>query len=219
VGIGGGALLLIAGIAVAVVLLLPKKDKDKGGDSPKGTVADKPKVHDSPQACYDACQAARKRKDYKGMLACYTPKARRDTAAAVGYMFSALRLLAPDDPQELAALWAVLDKHGLTRETVRKVIGRPRVDLAKPQFTPREKEIIVEDGQICLGLIKDPEAFVSDAFAVLFELDGPAREEETLEDVQINGDKATAKEVVKAKGRSNPIEFTKVDGGWLISKD
>src|SRR5262249_15200109 len=90
VGLGGGGLLLVGGVVVALVLLLGGKKETKAdnnaarpGGPQVGGPAVQPRGHDSPQAVFDAWQAAIKNKDAKQFVACMSPTARREAAAEI----------------------------------------------------------------------------------------------------------------------------------------
>lgn len=230
VGLGGG-LLLVAGVVLAVVLIMMgrKEPAQTSSPPPKTQEPPKPKGYQSPQEVFDAKMAALKRKDAKGVVACYTAQGRREQASELAFLFVFNRNLYPADTQEgaaLAPLSAQLDKHGLTREATKRHVS--------PNNLPRDKQDLRKQGEKLLSTVKDVDALLVDLLDALFQLDRDGAvtgQDLVLKNVQINADRATGKataakpRAVKDFGIAFPIqpeespEFEKVDGGWLISRD
>jgi hypothetical protein len=168
-------------------------------------------VHKTPQAVFDAAMVAQNKKDFKAMVACLAPEARKDMAS--GFAWAALNI-KEGNPGEirkaLKPMFDVLDKHGLTQKATKNIqLGDdPKVE-AKSRLALRK-------------MIKNHAAFAAEYLAAQDKVGGGDRPGETktkLTELKIKGDKATATMEVDFGGNQptrQPIEFVKIGGGWKM---
>src|SRR5579872_1879551 len=102
----------------------------------------------TPQAVFDAAQAAQKKQDFKTLVGCFTPEAQKGMAA--GLAFGALNQQAAARGDEklrkqFKLILDALDKHGLTEEAAKKVNLKP-ADAKEAEKAQQQVQ----------GLIKDP---------------------------------------------------------------
>ncbi len=173
-------------------------------------------AYNSPQAAFEAAQAAQKKDDFKTFVACFTPEAQKEMAA--GLAFGALQQQAAARSDEklrtqFKAILDVLNKYGLTDEVGKKIKLNP---ASQDEAVKLQKEI--------QGLIKDPAAFDVDLMTAYsktepFNRKPPDMPMPQLTDVKIDGDKARGTIVVKVQGQElrQPAEFAKVGGGWKLA--
>jgi hypothetical protein len=173
-------------------------------------------AYNSPQAVFEAAQAAQKKEDFKSFVACFAPEAQKELAA--GLAFQALRQQAAVRGDEklrtqFKPILDALNKHGLTDEVGKKVKLNPS-DRAEAEQAQRELQ----------GLIKEPAALAADlmtAYSKTEPFNRKPAEVPTpqLTDVKIDGDKARGTIVVKVQGRElkQPAEFVKVGGSWKLA--
>jgi len=198
----------------------------------------KAKIHKTPQACFDAVLAASEKRDARALVGCFTPEAVKQMAGdlasqgfflrdqAEGKLFKDKDGAKPDEEtlKRLKPMLDVLDKHGLTVKATK--------DLRPKGFRPTKKE-----REALLKLVKKPEEFAVDFMAVQYKAaprPSPNKDEPKpkLEDLKIDGDKATANVVVtlrvpadKDKGKEDPrqikqpVTFQKIDGGWRVNPE
>lgn len=204
----------------------PAKDPPKGDPAPP-----EPKPEPSggkfstPAATYDTYSAAVKRKDVKGMMACYTPQSRRTMSGTFALLFVVLRRTMDKGggpPQkQFDGVMAVLDRHGLTPQATKGV-----------NFTidkMGQQEDVTEQTRSLLALVRNPDALLVDLFEALFKATGDdfgGGGEASLRDLRITGDKATARTVgnpslaasdpFRKGGNNDAIHFRKVGGDWMI---
>jgi len=173
-------------------------------------------AYNSPQAVFDAAQAAQKKDDYKTFVACFTPEAQKDMAAGLAFHALTQQAAARNDEKLRTQLKPILDaltKNGLTDEVGKKVKLNPA--------SPQEAEKVQKEVQ---GLIKDPAAFAVDLMTAYsrtepFNRKPPDMPTPQLTDVKVDGDKARGTIVVKVQGQElkQPAEFAKVGGSWKLA--
>jgi len=212
--------LLLAALAVCAA----QKDKD---EKPKDKDKEQPKArtYKTPQAVFDAAVASMSKKDYAVMVTCFTPEAQQQMAVDLATQGLFFRGKADDDEKiqtRFKPAFEVMDKHGLTKAATK--------DVKIKGFRPSK-----EDRAAILKLVKDPAAFAA-AYMTAQEKaneggdkDQPPKPE--LKDLKIDGDKASGNIVVtfKVKGkdkdveavreRKQPVNFSKIKGGWLIDPE
>jgi hypothetical protein len=170
-------------------------------------------AYNSPQAVFEAAQAAQKKDDFKTFVACFTAEAQKDMAAGMAFQALQQQATARNDEKLRTAYKAILDvlnKYGLTDEVGKKMKLRPA--------SPQEAEKLQKEIQ---GLIKDPANFAVDLLTAYsktepFNQKPPDEPTPQLTDVKVDGDKARGTVVVKAQGREfrQPVEFVKLGGNW-----
>jgi hypothetical protein len=170
----------------------------------------------TPQAVWDAAQAAQKKQEFTKFVNCFAPQAQKEMA--IGLAFSALsqQAAARGDEKLRTQFKAILDalnKHGLTDEVGKKVNLRPG--------DAKEAEKVHAE---LAGLIKNPAGVAADLMNAYsktepFNRKPPEGPTPQLTDVKIDGDKAKGTTVVKVGEREVrlPAEFVKVGGGWKLS--
>lgn len=192
--------------------------------------------YDSPNAVFDAAKEAGKKKDFVTLCGCMTPDSHDVMAGtmimaggmmkAFGGMAAGFGGLAGADPEakkkleetqaKLAEIDKVMEKHGVTEEAMKKI---------NPMQGPPENPLAAFKEMA--APIKNKPAFIGEMMQVMDTLNdgdpGGGRSpsemfEGTLEEVKIDGDKATAVIVStgKDKDRRDEVVFAKVDGGWLF---
>ncbi len=205
----GPFLAVAACVAGACLAGLTLRAADKP-DQPAG------KTYDSPQAVFDAAQAAQDKDDYKSFVNCLSPEDQKQMASRLAFLGMVQQPAAQTDEKlrdQFKNVLAVMDKHGLGYDVTQKI---------KPEKTP---EGAAKAQREVGALIKDPAAFDADMMEALsktepFTHKPPAGQVvPKLTDVKIDGDKATGTVVVTLNGmdRKSPIEFVKVDGGWKLA--
>lgn len=166
--------------------------------------SDSPSGYQTPDAAFEAFQKAVTAKDYKTASAALTPESQKMVA---GQQVFALTLIAAFDEDASEEITAFLEKNGITEDLQ---------DSGPPEGA--------EGGGpgAMLGsigsLVKDPQAFVADAFALMDKV-GDSSEDNgfvqgTLGEVSIAENSASA--VLVTENGEEQIEFRKGDGGWLI---
>jgi hypothetical protein len=201
--------------------------KREGGD---------PAQHDSPQAAYVAAKAATGAKDYKAFCDCLTSESRDVMAGGMIRVALFMKEIAArplggpegeQDKQDLAARRKALDdvlaKHGMNEDQLKAIQA---MDLAAPAV----------EGMAALAKlttpVKDKSAFLVEIMNAMDALEsaylgspgGMGKNATTgmfegrLEDIKVEGDRATAQVVLAPDGQEQrlPIGFKKVNGSWLI---
>jgi hypothetical protein len=163
---------------------------------------DTPRAPGTPEAAFAAFQEAAEREDWKAVAELLTPDSQKSMAAA---MIFATSLMAASEEEKGEELEELLRKHGFdpnAPEVPRKIVA------SSPQ----------EALKTLVGPIKDKPAFIADMVGWLEEnadasgfTDIPSGK---LGDVTIEGD--TASGTVTDDDGSDPIEFLRLNGRWLI---
>ena len=183
--------------------------------------------HDSPQAAFDAMKAAGDKKDWKGLCECMTPDSRDAMAGGMvvaGTVMKAMGVFAMMGGGEqaektkaaLERIDEVLKKHGVDEDAMKKV--QETMQGAEPKDPTNNLAVLKE----LAALIEDKPTFIGDMFTVLEEMN-PGESpmsfgNAALKDVKIDGDTATGTiaKTVKGTKKNDPINFKKIDGGWLV---
>jgi hypothetical protein len=186
------------------------------GDSTPGKTAGKGDVHDSPRAAYLAAQAASKKGDIPGFIACLTADSEKLLAGELAARGLMLRGLASLDQtgkakEKLEPLDKVLAKYGITEEMFKKA-------------APARAEGQIGKALRSIGAqVKDRPAFCAEFFEA-WEKATPNRRPRPflgveLANVKVSGDRATGTMVAKINEtdkKEEPIAFARVDGSWKI---
>jgi hypothetical protein len=199
-----GTVLLLAALSVAVA----------GGGA----------TYRTPEEVFEAAKKAIAREDWKGFCATLTDDSRDMLAgglAMMPLMAKGFAKFAGEEKEKeilakLKPLTEVLNKHGLTEETLNKMKDEKPAGL--------DPEAIRKGLKRLVSPIKDRCAFVAEMAAALKKMGGkkdqgaPLPKDAELKDLKIEGDKAKGVVVSKAddKEKRDPIEFRKVGGGWKI---
>jgi len=183
--------------------------------------------HDSPQAAFDAMKAAADKKDWKGLCQCMTPDSRDAMAGGMvvaGTVMKATGVFAmmgggekaEETKAALERIDEVLKKHGVDEDALEKV--RETMRGSEPKDPGNNFAVLKEFA----ALIEDKPTFIGDMFVALEEMnpgESPMSfRNATLRDVKIDGDTATGTNARTVKGtkKNEPINFKKIDGGWLV---
>ncbi|MCC6420904.1 MAG: hypothetical protein IT429_21935 [Gemmataceae bacterium] len=186
------------------------------------------KKYDSPKAVFDAFKEAAKKEDWKTVCDCLTDDSSKMLAGAMaaGSLFikGFIDAFAEKDQtgklKEIAkAIDDLLKKHSVTQETLGGLDFKELMQNAKADPDKMKKELAKVGAKI-----KNPCGFLTDFGAAAKKLPGKqgspleSAANATLKDLDIKGDKATAKIVTMKDGKEKvePIEFRKIDGGWKI---
>ncbi|MCE9546435.1 MAG: hypothetical protein K8T25_13090 [Planctomycetia bacterium] len=179
----------------------------------------------SPQEVFDAANSSVEKKDYQGFCQCLTADTQDQMAGflVLGPLSLEKMMMAlPPQPSAIEAISRidkVFQQHG---------VDTGKIDLEAlgkfPQKTPAEKSEEVK--RLAAG-IKDKPAFISD---MILAMESNAKSQgnfiqsrlpfgnSRLEDLKIEGDSATGTAVDKTNGQKTPVTFSKVNEGWLISR-
>ena len=174
------------------------------------------KSFDSPQAVFDAAQAARDKNEFKTFVDCLAPEAQKQFASSLAFGALNQQSAAQGDAklkEQFKLILAVLDKNGLTYDVTKKIEIDPN-----PEGVAKARRAVG-------ALIKEPTAFAADMMEAYSKTepfnqkppgDPPVPK---LADVKIDGDKATGTVVVSFNNMEvrQPTEFVKVGGGWKIA--
>jgi hypothetical protein len=167
----------------------------------------------TPEETFKSAQAAAEKNDYKAFMSTMTPESQETYAGMIAFGGAMVQAFAglggPEGAEDAKKVKEVLDKHGLTEETLKKADPTAADPIAGMKS-------LVEP-------VKDKPAFVADMMAALksskdFKDKSPLQKGTTLKDVKIDGDsaKGTIETEVEGKKESSPIGFKKIDGKWLI---
>jgi hypothetical protein len=200
---------ILAGLLMAAASLTASAAADK--DKEKG------KSYDSPQAVFDAAQAANKKDDYKTLIDCLSPAAQKQMASSMAFGALNQQSAAQGNDkfkEQFKPIIAALEKHGLGFDVAKKI----KIDDLSPDGI---KKATSDVG----ALIKDPAAFAADLMEAYSKTEGfnakPPKDapEPKLADVKIDGDKAKGVIAVTIEGNDvkQPVEFVKIDGGWKLA--
>jgi hypothetical protein len=223
----GGVLLLLGGGGVGLYFLLRGDSKPKTAGGPKSDGDDnkgpKAVVYSTPQAVFDAVNAALKKKDYKTFIDCFMPEAQKDQVGRMAFGALSQQAAAQGEvkgrpnkfKEQYKHILAVLDKHGLKYEVTKKI----QRDLSPAGMKKGQREVG--------ALIKDPAAFFVDMMEALAKTPGMgpppdmALPEMKLTELKITGNKATGVVVTNFAGkeRKEPVEFARTDAGWRVAPD
>ena len=174
------------------------------------------KEHESPEAVFEAAKSALADEDMEGFMNCLTPESQdlfSGMLVMLGTMMKGFAALAGDDPdalQSVSKIEKVLETHGLSEDVMGMMESADESDPAAAM------QKLVEP-------IKDKAAFVGDMFEIFNEMDDSKRPSPgdqfkgALKDIKIDGDSASA--VLEDGGKSEPVQFRKVEGSWLIHLD
>jgi len=171
----------------------------------------------TPQAVFDAAQAAQKKQDFAAFVGCFAPPAQKEMA--IGLAFNALGQQAAARADEklrtqFKPILDALNKHGLTDEVGKKIKLNPA--------DAKEAEKVHDE---LAGLIKDPAGLAVDLMSAYSKTEPfnrkPPEAPPTpqLIDVKIDGDKARGTIAIKVGDRElrQPAEFVKVGGSWKLA--
>jgi hypothetical protein len=153
---------------------------------------------DSPEAAFKAFQEATEAEDWQAAARCLTPESQAMMADGLIFGASFATLGDPEKEKELEQL-----------------LKRYEIDMDAEPKEPQDK-----DPSAMPSFVADVEnkpALIEDLFAWLKKNStggGPSFEIKKLGEVKIDGDEATA--MAETEDGDKPIEFRRVDGGWLI---
>lgn len=181
-----------------------------GGDSaaPNAGVSTSVVLHESPEAAFKAFQAAIEEKEWEQAANCMTS----DAQSAIAMLLTIpVSMMAAFDEAKQPEIEALLAKHGLN------------VNEGPPGGSGADQATAVR----AFGKqIKDKPAFIAELIEWLDKNDDDADGDSVfsamgdgdLGDVKINGDAATAVLTFVENGRTEtqPMEFKKENGGWLL---
>jgi hypothetical protein len=164
--------------------------------------------HDSPEAAFEAMQTAVQEGEWETAAKQLTPESQDKLA---GGMVMMMGFVAAFDQENAGEIEALLKEHGLDMDSLDEESGDEEShDMAAAVAKFAEP-------------IKDKPEFIADAMALIEKLDKDGDSSDAwptgkLEELKIDGDKATAVVVTSGDGGGDrePIEFRKVDGGWLV---
>ena len=158
------------------------------------------KKYESPEAVFAAFQKAAEKDDMPAAIKLTTKESQQ---AIAGSMVFALSMVAAFDPEKGGEIEAMIREHGVTEEEENE--PPEGLDLNSPVAMVKAMG----------AMLDDPVAFVSDAVELM---DGESQANEfangELIDLQVDGDSAAA--MIESDNEQQPIEFRKVDDGWLI---
>lgn len=179
----------------------------------------------SPEAVFETAKAKSQARDWEGFCDCLTPESQD---AMAGMMLASVVMLKEmsgmaalggserlkEAQQQLTAVTAVLDKHGLTDEKLKELRG------AAPGMPLREPDRVKQ----MLAPVKNRGQFIADMLRTMMQLGNraetaPLEADAVLENVQISGDTATAslKQTRDGTQRSETMNFKRVNGVWKIA--
>lgn len=176
--------------------------------------------HASPEAVAAAAKSAIDKKDMGAFYDCLTVESQNVLAGTAVMVGSMMKLMAgmgalggPEAQaaqQETAEMAAVLEKHGLTDETLKNVGPNPAM-----MNDPAAIGALAD-------AVKDKRALVHDVFTVLDKMregDSDLGSQFTgeLKDLKIEGDRATAK-LLTPRGEEE-LDFHKTADGWRLHID
>jgi len=171
---------------------------------------EKAKVFKTPQDAFDAFDNAEHTKAWKEFCDTFT-KSRE--AYAAGLVQNVLRNFAGKrDPDGFKQIITVLEKHGLTADTIKQQLA----DVEKEKKNPLKQYAILTEP------IKDKTAFVVDLYAAWEKVDPkmvPAMPcTRAVKNVKINGDAAQGMLSKKFAGKEllEPFYFVKEKGSWRV---
>lgn len=179
------------------------------------------KKYTSPEAVFEAARSAVADEDMEGFVNCLTPESQylfSGMLVLVGSMMMDFAAFAGDDADAAEAvsnMEKVFEKHGLTEH------GWLTEDVMKEMEEADESDSTAAMEKLAEP-IKDKAAFMADMLEAFKGLDNeggsPADQfKGTLKDIKIDGDSASA--VLEDGGNTEPIQFKKVKGSWLIHLD
>lgn len=171
----------------------------------------------TPQAVFDAAQAAQKKQDFATFVGCFAPPAQKEMAIGLAFTALAQQAMARGDEKLRTQFKLILDalnKHGLSDEVGKKVKLNPA--------DPKEAQKVHDE---LAGLIKDPAGLAADLMTAYSKTEPfnrkPPEAPPTpqLLDVKIDGDKARGTTAIKIGDRElrSPAEFVKVGGSWRFA--
>lgn len=191
--------------------LAPANSAD--GSSTESAMA--PRGYQSPEAAFAAVQEAARNKDFQGAVGALTDDSQD---ALCGMIVLATGLMAAFGGDEMADIKAVLEKHGVPIEAPKfdfNIGEAPPADATPPAAEEPEEMPI-----------KDKPAFIAEMFAVMEKKGGSEGFDKgptdwidaELRDLAIAGESATATVFRMEEGAevTEPIEFRKGPGGWLV---
>jgi hypothetical protein len=207
-------LVLLAGLGV-LAAGAAAKDEPKGG---------KGKVYKTPEDAFNGVFTALEKKDWKGFTQSLTKDSRDQVAVALFFLGQFAKGFAGLDKtgkgnEQIKKIDAVLKKHGLTDEVLKKPPKDkvPKDTFPKDKPDPKDPKQMKQMFKLIAGLIKDRDGFIADMLDVMNEtklIEGKPQ----LEDVKITGNTAKGVLVTKKGGKEQrePITFKKVGGGWKV---
>ncbi len=217
------ALGLVALLALVFAVGCGKK-KSEAPKGPGGTST----AAGTPEEAFKQFQKAAADKDLKGMAALMTPELVDKTfekvfgmvLLSVGFM----EALGGEEGKKAAkAVFASIEKHGITKDDIEKVTKDKKPDALK-ELTAK-----VKDKPGLMGELMDTLQKAGKQDEKAKKRDAEEREAtlaSTLKDVKVQGDTATAtlvhkkldRKTKKREEKEDPIKFKKVDGNWRIDE-
>lgn len=199
-------------LALSVAGCSDKKDSDAKSSGSTST------AHATPEAAFAAAKTALGKEDWKGFCQVLTPESRDAFAGGMAFAGMMMQGFASaggaDGEKDAKNIQAVLDKHGLTEEVMKK-----NMEGDQPASQDEAMKKLLEP-------VKDRDAFVADIMAALDNLKGnkkqtPMDKDATLKDLKVEEDSATATIEFEKEGKkvSEPVSFKKIDGGWRLHMD
>jgi hypothetical protein len=215
--------LLFAGLIAWVALVgcgkRPEAIPDKDGVTPNSNQSITG-PYSTPEATWATVTAANLSRDHKAFISGFSPTFQKEMVARQAFEALQMRNFNRGSKEanakfqaEIKPVLDALEKHGLTAETTKSINFRDRSQHQKNTAT-------------IAGMVKDPVGLWTDLQSALAKLpdskDGPSSEfSGKLEDIKIDGDKATAKSVRDGRGgpRSTPVHFAKFNGEWRVAPE
>lgn len=188
-----------------LLCLLGCGDSEPAGPQPTADVQTKQSGFETPEAAFEAFRTAASNKDYGKAIAALTTESQQ---ALAGSLVFGLSMMAAFDEENGERITAHLEKHGITEETQESGSPEDTDENAGPAAMMRS-----------IGaLTNDPALFVAESIGLMDELADEAGTPDfadgTLSDVSIEGIKATG--TLTTESGAKPIEFHKIDSGWLV---
>ena len=233
--------VVILGVAVVIGLAWLLGDesatkKRESNDQHQTKQNPEPAQHDSPQAVYNAAKAATETKEYNAICDCLTPESRDVVAGVMIRVASDMVDVAARDrdlmsfaenkpPWEASCrvLEDVLAKHGVKEDQLKSIQDMdPAASQEDTMAALAKLGAPIKDKPAFMGEIKN--AMRAMLLAYMGKQGGMANNktiiilEGRLENINVEGDHATARVVVTHNGKEmrESIGFKKVNGSWLI---
>ncbi len=195
--------VVLGGLLLVALALAAGAQTDKG----------KAKVYKTPQAVFEASQAAVKKGDFKAFVACFSRESQKDLAVDLAIGGLELRAEAAEDSKlrkKAKPVFDVMAKYGLSEKATKKI---------KPPKSAKEAEAMHKALE---KLIDKPAAFAAafmkaedEAGLVGSKPSGDAK----LTGLKVNRNRAQGLMVFKIDGkeRKEPVVFVKVGEGWKLA--
>lgn len=153
---------------------------------------------DTPEAAFKAFQTASEAEDWQAAARCLTPESQAMMADGLIFAASFATLGSTEKEKELEQL---LKNH--------------KIDMDAEPKAPKDKDAAAMPSFV--AEVEDKPALIEDLFGWLKKNSssrGPSFDVKKLGEVKTDGDKATA--LAETEDGDKPVEFRRVDGGWLI---